>query len=1108
MKKNHEYVFYWEDIKKLLRIMKITALLIVILCVNTFASSYAQSTKFSFSMKDAAIEDILKHLENESDYYFFLKQDDKVLDKRLNVNFKNASIDIILNDILKDTGLNYKVVDKYIAITQSQLNGVAQPDKVSGTVIDTNGEALPGVSVVVKGTTIGITTDLDGNYLLDIPESAQVLVFSFVGMKSQEVSINGQTTINVTLEEDAIGIEEVVAVGYGVQKKINLTGAIGQVTEKEIQNRPLTNVSQGLSGLVPGLTVVQNSGQPGSDTGTIRIRGIGSFSGSRSEPMTLVDGIEASINQVDPSDIESISILKDAASAAIYGSKAANGVIIITTKKGKAGKTKVQYNANFGWQDPTDLVDKMESAEYAVMYNEALAYAGQNPRWSDSDIQKFKDGSSPYTHPNTDWQDLFYTASGLQQKHNVSVSGGNDNVTFMNSVGYQDQTGIIEVSSFERYTLRSNVHAKLSDKVSSNVKMAYTRSLQDQPTNPYTADQEQIFRQVNRISPWVPYKHEDGTYGTIGDGNPIAWMDIRAKNDINKDYFTGLADVNYQITNELSVKAIASFKSSNTDDHEMVKDIQYNATKYHGPNKMWQRHKVMTQKNGDVLINYNKTFNDIHKLSAMGGYHAELYKYKYTEAFRKNFPSNDLGDINAGSKEGMEAKGYSRELSMISWFGRATYNYKEKYLFEANLRADASSRFDEDNRWGVFPSFSGAWRVSEEDFMEGTRDVISNLKIRGSWGELGNQNIGDFYPSLATYAIGKNYPIDDSLQTGTAITSAKKQDISWEKTTTWGIGVDADLWETLHVTLDYYNRETSDIIMDADAPIEFGMKGYKDNIGKMLNKGIEVTAQYRKKVGEFEINVGGNFALNDNEVKSLGQGVEMMGSGQTRWIVGHPIDSYYGYRTDGLFQTQSEVDAYYPYVMSGKKRLPGDIRFVDTDGDNEITGKDRVILESQQPKYTFGFNVGTTWRQYDFTAFFQGVAGCSRYMSNEAYGYCAGDDGTPTTFWRDRWTPDNLTNKVPRASLSGEISLPSTLVSDFWERDGSYLRLKNVQLGYNFPKSWCNTLRLGSVRVYYSGQNLWTISDMPKGMDPELPSGRGASYPQLRVNSFGLNVSF
>ena len=1093
------------------RIMKLSIFFFVLGIMQVFAAtSYSQSTKLAIDLSNTRLEKVLDEIENQSEFYFLYNEKLINLDRRVNISMKNEKVAKVLDFLFHKTDVDYQIVDRKIILAPSSLNNLSEvkDGTITGKVSDKSGIGMPGVNVVVKGTTNGTTTDIDGNFRLENANKGATLVFSFIGYISQEVVITGKDPINVTLKENTMDLDEVVVVGYGTQKKINLTGAVAQITAKEMKSRPLTNVTQGLSGLVPGLTVVQGSGQPGDDAGSIRIRGIGSFSGARSTPMTIVDGIESSLDQVLPGDIESISILKDAASAAIYGSKAANGVIIITTKKGKKGTTKVQYNANFGWQTPTDLVEKMSSADYAVGYNEALEYSGKNPRWSSEDIQKFRDGSSPFTHPNTDWKDLFYVGSGFQQQHNVSISGGNDKVTFMNSIGYQDQQGIIENSSNEKYSLRSNLHAIVSPRLTTSLNLSYTRSLKVEPTNPYTSDQEQIFRQVNRISPWVPYKNEDGSYGTISDGNPIAWMDLDATDDINRDYLTALADMEYKLIDDLFIKAVVSYKMNNKDDHEFVKDIQYNSTKYHGPNKMWQRNSLSSQVNGDIVANYNKTIGEQHNISAMGGYHSELYKFKYNETFRKNFPSNELGDINAGASEGMEAIGYSRELAMNSWFGRLKYNFAGKYLLEANLRADASSRFNKDNRWGVFPSFSGAWRVSEESFMQDLSDVISSMKVRGSWGKLGNQNIGDYYPALATYAIGEDYPFNDGLNTGIGITSSKKADISWEKTTTWGFGMDAELWHCLNLSVDYYNRETTDIIMDADAPKEYGMNGYKDNIGSMLNSGIELSAQYHGKLGAVEVNVGGNFAYNHNEILSLGEGVDMMGTGSTRWIVGSPIDSYYGYRTNGLFQTQEQVDAYVPYIMSGKKRLPGDIRFVDVDGDGEVTGDDRVILKSQQPKYTFGLNLGAKYKMFDFTAFFQGVAGCVRYMYNEAYGNFSGDSGSPSTFWTDRWTPENHTNDVPRATLNGELSMPSTLISDFWAKDASYLRLKNIQVGFTFPKSWCQVLKIPSARVYYSGQNLFTIKGMPKGMDPESPSGRGGSYPQVKVNSFGVNVSF
>ncbi|MDD4418660.1 MAG: TonB-dependent receptor [Bacteroides graminisolvens] len=1091
--------------------MKITAALLFIFLFQANAEiAYSQSTRISLNLNNATVEQVLNAIEENSDFYFLYNSKLINVDRKVDVRAKEKSIESVLNEVFKNTNVQYKVEDKQIILSNKSATIQQQQKTISAVVMDPKlNEPIIGANVVIKGTTNGTITDMDGKFTLTSSSPNDVILISYMGYIPLEIKTSDIKDSKIFLKDDTQKLEEIVVVGYGTQKKVNLTGSVANVDSKLMESRPMTSVSAGLQGLLPGVTVTQRSGQPGSDNGTIRVRGTGTF--NNANPMVIVDGVEASMNDLDPNDIQSVSVLKDAASSAIYGSKAANGVILVTTKRGKAGKASINYSANFGWQSPTELPEYVTSAQYATLTNEARAYAGKTPLYTAEQIQKYADGSDPYNYPNTNWQDLLYTESGFQQQHNISINGGDEKVRYMTSVGYQGQDGIIKHASKDQYNVRVNVDANPTSKLESNFSISYSNIALEEPTNPYVGGLAQIFRQVNMISPMVPYKKEDGTYGTIGDGNPIAWIDMDATTNKKRHNMLGVGSLKYSFLPELSIKGQASYKLYAEDSNEMRKDIQYNPNKYHGPNQMWQKDTFEDQVMGDIMLEYKKSFG-LHNLNVLAGFHSELYKYKYTMAYRKNFPSNDLTDINAGSSDGAKAEGYTRELAMLSWLGRVNYDYAGKYLLEANIRYDGSSRFADGNRWGAFPSFSAGWRISEEEFFESYRETVNSLKLRASWGMLGNQNINsDYYPTVSTMTLGKNYPMGGSLVSGAYTQYAKNPNLKWEETTTYGVGIDVALIDKLNVTLDYYNKTTSGILMKVPTAETYALADFYDNVGKVENNGFEMSVDYKDRFGKVDFSVGGNISYNHNEIKNLGGVDEMIESGDgyvSIKRVGEAMNSFYGYRTAGLYQSQEDINNWATYGIRNAKILPGDIRYVDVTGDGKINADDRVILNSSDPKFTFGFNLSAQYAGFDVMAFFQGAAGVKGYLGIEAIGSINGDDAKPAALWMDRWTPENKNAKYPRVveTLNGP-SMPST-TSDFWLQNANYLRLKNLQVGYTFNKSLLQRVGISKLRVYYSAQNILTFTSFLKGWDPEAPSGRGNFYPQTQVHSVGLNLTF
>ena len=988
-----------------------------------------------------------------------------------------------------------------------------------GLVKDATGESVIGASVVVKGTTNGTITDFDGNFSLDGIKKGDVIVISYVGYQTQEIKWNG-SPLNVILKEDSKTLSEVVVVGYGTQKKANLSGSVAMVDSKELENRPIQNVSSGLQGLMPGVAITGTNGAPGQDAGKIRVRGIGTL--NEAGPYILVDGIEAgTLSAVDPNDIESISVLKDAASAAIYGSKAANGVVLITTKRGKTGQTKISYSGYLSFQNATNMIERMGSYEYASLLNQALEAEGMSKRFNDTELQKFKDGNDPL-YPDTDWYDLAYK-TGVQHRHNVNINGGSENVKYMASLGYLNQTGILPNAGREQFNARTNLDMKINKRLSARMNLSFIKNdYSDASSAYYGGSSDQIIRQLNLIAPWIVARYDDGTWGTISDGSPIAWLDSGMKVNRDNYNFSGMAAVDYEIFDGLKLTLQGAYVNNLQNYNYFQKYIKYNENKESDPSQLDERFYKWDRTNYDALLNYNKNFGK-HNIKGLLGWHTEKYNYKYQKAVRKKFPNNELTDMNAGDASTQSNEGYTAELAMISWFARINYDFAGKYLLEANIRADASSRFAEGHRWGYFPSFSGAWRISEEAFMESAKDSwLSGLKIRASWGQLGNQDAlsgsnNDYYPALNTYNLDSKYAFGGSLNSGYYQRKYRLETISWEKASTWGVGVDFTLFNKLNGSLDYYNRKTTGIIMDVTVPKECAWDAYKDNVGSMRNSGIEINLSYNTKIGQVDFGIAGNFSYNKNEILDLGGGdpnkyLDATDGYSQRNKVGEAMNSYYIYRADGFFNSQEEADAYTAKYGNpfGKTFKAGDLRYVDTNKDGKLTADDREYCGSSDPKIIYGFNINAGWKGIDLSLMFNGAAGVKRLFDGyEVYGNFSGDAAHPATIWRDAWTPDNHDASMPRIFYdTNSASSSRSVQSDFWLQDTSYLRLKNLQLGYTLPKGWLNSVGVENIRIYYSVENLLTFDKMKINIDPESTSQRLSSYPLLRTHAFGVNVTF
>ena len=1028
MKKIIHGTLFIDDVRKMLRIVKLAALFLLVFSMNTYANDYSR---------------------NES----------------ADLNARSDS--------------------------QKQQNA-----KINGKVTDSDGLPLPGVSVVVKGQLVGTVTDVNGNYSLSNLKSSDVLVFSFVGMVSQEIPVKGKRVLNIRMQESSIGLDEIVAVGYGSQKKVNLTGALSVVTPEKLKSVPANNVASMMQGRMPGVTITQNTGQPGKEGIKIRIRGVGTM--NNSDPMILVDGLESTMSDVNPADIESITTLKDASAASIYGTRAANGVILITTKRGVEGAPKITYSGYTGFQTPVNLPDHLNSWEYAELLNEGLKNEGKTAQYSQDEINAFKDGSAP----NTDWLDLLLQGSGFTQNHNVSVSGGSKSAKYMVSLAYYNQNGLVKNTSQDRYTARINFDSKLNKWLKFGVNSSLSRRKIVQPTNPFVGiGVDQFFRQANRIPNTIANKDADGVFiKSHVDGNPIAWIEAGGQGESFYSHALGSTFIEIQPITGLTIKALGGVDFSLDDGRTHVKSITYAGGITQGPNSKedYLGREITTTM--QITADYVKKIND-HSFKLLVGASREEYAQHVTKGFRKNFPSDLLTDLDAGSTEGMKSNGYSLETSLASYFSRLNYDYMGKYLFEATVRRDGSSKFSPDLRNAVFPAFSAGWRISEESFLSGM-EWIDNLKVRGSWGKLGNHRIPS-YQFLSTVSAGQGYPFGGTMLDGASQTKANNPDLTWETTTEWNVGLDGQLYNgILTFGLDYYDRLTEDILTKLPVSSSYGLDAPMSNIGAMSNKGIELSLGHRNKMGELEYGISGYMAYNKNEVVTYPN----PSTGDLVYREGDPWGAFFGYECIGKFQSDAEAQSL-PNRTGDEKA--GDLRYKDQDGDGKITSKDKIVIGTTQPTYTYGFTLDMKYKQFDFNAFFQGAADVYRTFNREMqWPFLDGANAQRTHL--DRTIVENgkvvKEGNYPRV-LPYNFAQNSSL-STFTVMKSDYLRLKNITLGYTFPKSITKDV-IQRARVYVTAQNLLTFTNLRDDADPEVASGyAGYAYPQVKTFTFGVDITF
>ncbi|WP_221393750.1 TonB-dependent receptor [Dyadobacter sp. NIV53] len=997
----------------------------------------------------------------------------------------------------------------WISQSLASVAGTAVDRPVTGRITDEKGEALPSVSIVLKGTQRGTTSDIEGKYSITVPDGPATLTFSFVGFASQEVAVGNQTAINIIMKTDQKALDEVIVVGYNSQSKRNIISAVTTISGETINKRIATDPVTLLQGQLPGLQVIQNSGEPGNEGTQLRIRGTGTFSGAGNDPLVIVDGLPGNLSIINPNNIESVTVLKDAASAAIYGARGANGVILVKTKKGSGGGFGFSYNFNLGISNPTAVPKTItNSAEYMELSNEARTNSNLAPLYTQDQIDLYKNATDRVKYPNHNWlDDLFQPA--YVKNHYLSMSGGSkEGTTFNVGLGITDQPGVMIGFEYKKYTMNLGLSAKVHKRVTIGTDLQFRVGDQKGPSNGST----DMFLSTMAQSPLYPPRTADGKWikraypNELGNKNTIATV-YENSTITNKDYYgQGNMSLDIDIIDGLKLENRAGFNFQNmklSTFRPIVPLYYYNDLSSAGsldvgtPGLAVQRYdKVYTVFYSQ--LNYTKTFGD-HTISAVAGYQQEQSLMDTLTASRRQFPTNSLTELNAGPVDGQTNSGTSGKWAIQSFYGTANYSLKDKYLLGGSLRYDGTSRLPNDTRWGLFYSFSGGWRISKEAFLSDVK-WINDLKLRASWGQLGNQNIGN-YPYQSTLT-NRNYAFG-SIATGFAASALVDPNLTWETTRSVNAGLDLTAFSNkITFSADVFNKYTFDILRKSQVPLWLGLDAPVINNGAVRNKGIELALQYNGRAGnDFTYTIGGNVQAYKNILEKFGK-TEI--SSNTIRQEGHPLDEFYVYIWDGIFQSQSEIDA------SPKQPVtptPGDLKIKDVNGDGIINDQDRTFQKGKYPAMQMGFNVSANWKGFDFSAQAFGSVGQKIYVNG--WGIEPFRQGSvPTTDWRNRWTPSNPTNTMPKIYVADGYAPVQNYNSTYFLKSASFVRLKNIQIGYSIPRSVIDKVKIKSVRVYASADNVLTASKFP-GLDPErVNSGTYLAYPQNRTFTFGINAQF
>jgi len=1143
--------------------MRIVVFLLLFSVIQVMGeNSYSQNTRLSLNLKNVSIENVLDEIENQSEFYFLFNQKLVNVDRKVDINTKNKQIKDILADLFASENVNCMVLDRQILLSPKYMTERInvtrdrQPQEivVTGKVTDSDGISLPGVNIIIKGTNTGGITDMDGNYSIEVDDPDVVLVFSFVGYKSQEIAVAGQTTIDVTMSLDILGLDEVVVVGYGTQKKINLTGAVDMVASEELANRSVGNVAQVIQGIIPNLGItVSNSegGEPGASQ-IWNLRGEGTLTGSE-EPYILVDGVPMDIEQVNPEDIESVSVLKDAAASAIYGARAPFGVILITTKRGAKGeRLKINYSSNFGWGAPTLLPKSANSLDAALAMNYASANDGSAPLYTDETLQRIRDyqagtfkdetiisENDPNRwarwfegNANNDFMDIYFKDLVGRQKQNISMSGGSDRTTFYVSAGYFDQPGQLNFGDeyFKRYNLTANLSSTMTDWFTFNLRTKYARSEKQVPNAYGGYDRNVIWHGFTRAWPSNPWEFPDGT---ISSSTMYDLLALNGK-ELNKtdDYWMTLSGVLEPITgwrteleysfNNNSYKQTRLYKTTySTRPDGEIYPVNNSVNQY---NEWFSSNDYRILR---VMTSYEKYIGN-HFVYALVGFEQELDEKAGLSGYKKALVNQNVPSISTATGDS-QIDDWWTHWATQGIFMRLNYNYKEKYLLEFNARRDGSSRFENaDTQWGFFPSASVGYNISKEPFWAPIKEYMNSLKIRASWGSLGNQGVPNYsyIPILPVYTnlswiMGSQRPVY------TRAPGLISPYLTWETSTTLDFGVDAAILNNrLGVTFDWYNRITTNMFGPSQAlPSVLGTSPPDENNAELETKGFELILTWKDRIGsDFSYNL--KFALGDNKstVVKYNNPTGILST----WYEGQVLGDIWGYETVGFFKDDADVDAHADQSVFHALWTAGDIKYKDQDGDGEITyGEntlddhgDKIIIGNNRPRYNYGITAGLNYKGFDFRMFWQGIMKRDLMFSSSTNVFW----GFRGSMWQNSYYEEHMDYWSPAGSDFGggpnayypkpyilSEHRKNTQPQTKYIQSGAYIRLKNIEVGYTLPTKLSKKVLVQKARIYISGENLLTFTKLTKLFDPEATGGGlggGKIYPLQKVYSFGVNLTF
>lgn len=1093
---------------------------------------------------------------------------------------KNSKIIFCLFWLLISTCL-LKAESKFKSDNHMTTTITNQNDEVtvSGVVKDANGEGLPGVSISVKNTTIGTITDIDGKYSLKVPLNSE-LVFSFVGYETKTIKVTSAGPVNVVLEEGSKLLDEVVVVGFGTQKKVNLTGSVATIDTKVLESRPVSNVTQSLQGLIPGLNITQNNGGEIGTSPNINIRGIATIGeGSNGSPLILIDGMEADISTLNPNDVQSISVLKDAAASSIYGSRAPFGVILITTKSGKSGKVQVNYNNNLRWNSPLSIPEMADSYQFALYMNDMLTNVGKSVWFTQEHLQRILDFQAgklgnattipdpndpavwgngfDYGNDNVDWYKALYKTGAFSQEHSLSISGGNEKSSYYISGNFLDQNGLLKIGKdgLKRYSTA----AKISSKITSWAQVDYNlRFVRTETTRPETYRGQHDFWFAEQAWPTLPLYDPNGYYFSspsaalfMGDGGTNDYTSDKNYQQLSltlepiKDWKI-IGNLNYSITNDFRRITVNKLYNHDVAGEPILYREDNSISEYAYRNNYF---------NADVRTEYRKSLNEQHNLAIMAGFQAEKSKYRDITAKKVGIfaesPSLDTstGIAENGSVIAPEAYGKYFNWATAGFFGRFNYDYMGKYLLEANIRYDGTSRFRADQRWNWFPSVSLGWNVAQESFWDNLRDLVDVLKIRGSWGKLGNQNTNSYYPTYSSMGLQSNsggWLVNGVKPNVASPAPLISYGLTWEKIKTYNFGADLSMLNNrLTASFDTYVRYTNDMVGPAiDLPVTLGTRVPNTNNTDLKTKGFELEIAWRDRLSN-GLNYNVRFNLSDSRTKIIKYpnearllGFDNGGTGEVNYLRYRDGETYgeiWGYQTVGIAKTQAEMDAHLANLKNGGQDAlgtnwgAGDIMYADLNGDGKIDSGSKTaddhgdlkVIGNITPRYLFGLNLGADYKGFDLSIFFQGIMKRDYFQGSYLF-WGNGKSMWESTAFKEhldyfRDDPNhplglNLNAYYPRP-LDGDWSGmgKNHEVQTKYLQNAAYIRLKMLQVGYTLPHSVLNKINLQKVRVYLSGENLWTGTSLTSIFDPELidnPGSGGAQYPLSKVFSFGINVTF